>query len=133
MREPQRCLSDTPEINKFCNLKKERIRTKMNILPIWKKAANRRDLTTRTQSLLPVNPIGECELTDGDLETIYGAGGCGTSCPNENNSHDNNGNINVLSGNNVLSNTSVLDHSNLGIGLLGSGNSQTCYQKPGCC
>src|ERR1700724_1450238 len=96
----------------------------MNLVPTWKNAAYRQSLTTEA----PANPIGEVELTDADLGAIYGAGGCGTSLLNGNNSHNDDGNINVLSGNNILNGASVLNN----VGVAGNGSSNSYNQGSDC-
>jgi len=105
----------------------------MNIVPTWKNAAYRRSLTAGAQAPLSVNPIGEVELTDANLEAVHGAGGCGPSFLNDNDSHKDNGNINILSDNNILDDASVLNNPVSGIGILGSGSSRTSYQGSGSC
>lgn len=104
----------------------------MKIVSTRKNAAYRQILTAGAHPL-SANLIGEVELTDADLETVHGAGGGGTSLLNGNNSHNDNGNLNILSGNNILNNASVLNNPVSGIGILGSGNSKTSYQGSGNC
>jgi len=62
----------------------------MNIIPTWKNAAYRQSLTAGAQARLSVNPIGEVELTDADLEAVHGGSGCGgdSGLLNGNNSHN---------------------------------------------
>jgi mersacidin/lichenicidin family type 2 lantibiotic len=47
----------------------------LDIVRAWKDDVYRQSLTTEEQALLAENPIGEFELSDTDLETVYG-GGC---------------------------------------------------------
>jgi mersacidin/lichenicidin family type 2 lantibiotic len=103
----------------------------MKIVSTWKNTAYRQSFTAGAQVPLPVNLIGEVELTDAALEAIHGAGGCGTNLLNGNNSHNDNGNVNVLSGNSILNNASILNNPISGIGILGSGSSRTSYQGSG--
>ena len=48
-----------------------------NIVRAWKDAAYRESLSAEEQAMLPENPAGAFELTDAELETVYGAWGCG--------------------------------------------------------
>jgi mersacidin/lichenicidin family type 2 lantibiotic len=105
----------------------------MNIVPTWKNAAYRQSFTAETQALSSANLIGEVELTDADLEAIHGAGG---GSLNDNNSHNNNHNIHVLSDNNILNDNHILNNAaNIGILGIGSSNSsnQGCGRKSGKC
>jgi len=46
-----------------------------NIVRAWKDATYRQSLSTEEQTMLPVNPAGEIELNDTELEAIFGAEG----------------------------------------------------------
>ena len=46
-----------------------------NVIRAWKDEAYRQSLSAEEQALLPANPVGEIELTDADLEAVYGAWG----------------------------------------------------------
>ena len=46
-----------------------------NIVRAWKDAAYRESLSAQEQAMLPENPAGGLELTDAELEAVYGAGG----------------------------------------------------------
>jgi mersacidin/lichenicidin family type 2 lantibiotic len=46
-----------------------------NIVRAWKDAAYRQSLSAEEQAMLPANPAGEIELTDAELETLFGATG----------------------------------------------------------
>ncbi|HEX3642425.1 MAG TPA: mersacidin/lichenicidin family type 2 lantibiotic [Ktedonobacteraceae bacterium] len=99
----------------------------MNIIPTWKNAAYRQSLTAGAQARLSVNPIGEVELTDADLEAVHGGSGCGgdSGLLNDNNSHNNNHNLNVLSGKDILDNNNILNGAVSNIGILGIGSSNS--------
>jgi len=45
-----------------------------NIVRAWKDAAYRQSLSAQEQAMLPANPAGEIELTDAELEAVFGAG-----------------------------------------------------------
>jgi len=47
----------------------------MNVVRAWKDETYRQSLSTEELVALPTNPVGEIELTDAELETIYGASG----------------------------------------------------------
>jgi mersacidin/lichenicidin family type 2 lantibiotic len=47
----------------------------LDIVRAWKDDVYRQSLTAEEQAMLPENPIGEYELSDAELEMIYG-GGC---------------------------------------------------------
>jgi len=47
-----------------------------NIVRAWKNEAYRQSLSAQEQAMLPENPAGGFELTDADLEAVYGASGC---------------------------------------------------------
>src|SRR6476619_6013862 len=51
-----------------------------NITRAWKDAAYRQSLSAEEQAMLPENPAGGFELTDADLEAVYGACGCACGC-----------------------------------------------------
>jgi len=60
-----------------------------NIARAWKDEAYRQSLSVEEQATLPVNPVGEIELTQEELEAISGAGcGHGDSDPSESNQAD---------------------------------------------
>ncbi len=44
-----------------------------NIVRAWKDAAYRESLSAQEQVMLPENPAGGFELTDAELEAVYGA------------------------------------------------------------
>jgi len=44
-----------------------------NIVRAWKDEAYRQGLSAEQQVMLPANPAGEVELTDIELEAVYGA------------------------------------------------------------
>lgn len=44
-----------------------------DIVRAWKDESYRQSLSVEEQGLLPANPAGEIELTDTELETVYGA------------------------------------------------------------
>ena len=44
-----------------------------NIVRAWKDAAYRQSLSAEEQAIVPANPAGEIELTDAELQAIYGA------------------------------------------------------------
>lgn len=46
-----------------------------NIVRAWKDATYRQSLSAEEQAMLPANPAGELELTDAELETLFGATG----------------------------------------------------------
>jgi mersacidin/lichenicidin family type 2 lantibiotic len=48
----------------------------LDIVRAWKDDVYRQSLTAEEQAMLPENPIGEYELSDADLEMIYGGGDC---------------------------------------------------------
>ncbi|HLI88292.1 MAG TPA: mersacidin/lichenicidin family type 2 lantibiotic [Ktedonobacteraceae bacterium] len=48
----------------------------LDIVRAWKDDVYRQSLTGEELALLPENPIGEYELSDADLEMIYGGGSC---------------------------------------------------------
>src|SRR5260370_14230554 len=107
----------------------------MNILSAWKNAAYQQSLTAGVRAPLPVNLIGEVELTDADLEAIHGASGYDSGWLNGNNSHnnDNNHNINVLNGTSVLSGNNVLNGAVSNIGILGIGSYNSSNEESGYC
>ena len=43
-----------------------------NIVRAWKDEAYRRSLSVEEQTMLPINPAGEIELTDAELKAVYG-------------------------------------------------------------
>lgn len=47
---------------------------KLNIVRAWKDEVYRRSLSEEQYCRLPANPVGELELTDADLSSIYGGG-----------------------------------------------------------
>lgn len=44
-----------------------------NIVRAWKDETYRQSLSVEEQVILPANPAGEVDLTDEELETVYGA------------------------------------------------------------
>jgi mersacidin/lichenicidin family type 2 lantibiotic len=44
-----------------------------DIVRAWKDARYRQNLTSEQQAVLPENPVGTCELTEADLETVQGS------------------------------------------------------------
>ena len=44
-----------------------------NVVRAWKDEVYRQSLSTEEQAMLPINPAGETELTDRELEAISGA------------------------------------------------------------
>lgn len=46
-----------------------------DIVRAWKDESYRQSLNEEQLDMLPISPVGELELTDADLETIYGGGG----------------------------------------------------------
>jgi mersacidin/lichenicidin family type 2 lantibiotic len=55
---------------------------KFDIVRAWKDASYRQGLSEEELAQLPMNPAGEIELTDADLETVNGAA-CGPVCYTE--------------------------------------------------
>ena|SRR5690242_3221111 len=55
----------------------------MNVVRAWKDESYCRSLSAEEQVLLPTNPVGEIELTDAELEIIYGASECGKKLTNK--------------------------------------------------
>jgi mersacidin/lichenicidin family type 2 lantibiotic len=56
----------------------------IDIVRAWKDEAYRQSLSEEERRTLPENPVGEIELTDADLEAVYGGGtaaiGCSVAC-----------------------------------------------------
>jgi len=46
-----------------------------NVVRAWKDATYRQSLSAEEQAMLPENPAGGFELTDAELEAVYGAWG----------------------------------------------------------
>ena len=46
-----------------------------DIVRAWKDDEYRQSLSDEERGSLPTNPVGEIELTDADLELVYGGGG----------------------------------------------------------
>jgi len=44
-----------------------------DIVRAWKDEAYRQNLSVEEQGVLPANPVGEIDLTDEELEAVYGA------------------------------------------------------------
>ena len=44
-----------------------------NLVRAWKDETYRQSLSTQEQAVLPVNPAGAIELTDAQLEAVFGA------------------------------------------------------------
>lgn len=57
---------------------------KFDIVRAWKDEAYRLSLSEEERLALPENPVGEIELTDADLEAVYGGqtalAGCSVIC-----------------------------------------------------
>ena len=62
-----------------------------NIVRAWKDETYRQSLSVEELAVLPVNPVGEVELTDVELEAVSGA--CGQSNAPQNNSNQDSNNI----------------------------------------
>jgi mersacidin/lichenicidin family type 2 lantibiotic len=45
----------------------------IDVVRAWKDEAYRQSLSEEERSRLPESPVGEIELTDADLEAVYGA------------------------------------------------------------
>src|SRR6266568_2988795 len=56
----------------------------IDIIRAWKDEAYRQSLSEEERCTLPENPVGEIELTDADLEAVYGGQtalvGCSVVC-----------------------------------------------------
>ena len=54
----------------------------IDIIRAWKDEAYRSSLSDEERCALPENPVGEIELTDADLEAVYGgqSGVCSVAC-----------------------------------------------------
>ena len=56
----------------------------IDIIRAWKDEAYRSSLSDEERCALPENPVGEIELTDADLEAVYGGQtalvGCSVVC-----------------------------------------------------
>ena len=57
----------------------------IDIVRAWKDEAYRQSLSEEERLALPANPVGEIELTDADLEAVYGGAstngiGCSIVC-----------------------------------------------------
>ena len=56
----------------------------IDIVRAWKDEAYRQSLSEEERLALPENPVGEIELTDADLEAVYGGAsalvGCSAIC-----------------------------------------------------
>ncbi len=50
---------------------------KFDVVRAWKDEAYRLSLSDAERSSLPANPVGEIELTEADLEAVYGGGSSG--------------------------------------------------------
>lgn len=50
---------------------------KFDITRAWKDESYRQNLSHEDMSFLPMNPIGDVELTDTELELVFGGGGGG--------------------------------------------------------
>jgi mersacidin/lichenicidin family type 2 lantibiotic len=48
---------------------------KIDIVRAWKDATYRASLSVKEQAQLPANPAGAVELSDSELDLVYGAGG----------------------------------------------------------
>jgi mersacidin/lichenicidin family type 2 lantibiotic len=47
----------------------------VDIVRAWKDEAYWQQLSSEEQTMLPENPVGELELSDGELEIVHGAAG----------------------------------------------------------
>lgn len=54
---------------------------KLDIVRTWKDESYRQELGEEGLNMLPFNPVGELELSDAQLESIYGGGGYGGGGP----------------------------------------------------
>ena len=54
-----------------------------NVVRAWKDAAYRQSLSAEEQAMLPENPAGGFELSDAELEAVYGAGGEEEGAPSQ--------------------------------------------------
>jgi len=81
-------------------LNNERKGTQMNldIVRAWKDEEYRQSLSEEERRNLPGNPVGEIELTDADLETVYGGWHKHRSSGRGGNSNNCHNNSNVCSG-----------------------------------
>ena len=56
----------------------------IDIIRAWKDEAYRQSLSEEERRTLPESPVGEIELTDADLEAVYGGAtalvGCSVAC-----------------------------------------------------
>ena len=48
---------------------------KIDIIRAWKDETYRQQLSGEEQALLPANPAGELQLSDAELQSVYGAQG----------------------------------------------------------
>jgi len=89
-----------------------------NIVRAWKDEAYRQSLSAEEQVLLPANPAGEVELTDAELEAIFGAQASDDNGDNSvlgNASGDHNAETGILNRNNI--NIPDLNLNLLGVNL----------------
>ncbi len=58
--------------------------SKIDIVRAWKDEGYRNSLSEEERRSLPENPVGEVELSDSDLEAVYGGqtavAGCSVAC-----------------------------------------------------
>jgi mersacidin/lichenicidin family type 2 lantibiotic len=58
---------------------------KIDIVRAWKDDAYRQSLSSEELAMLPENPVGEFELTEADLEAVYGGHNSGGASPSTSN------------------------------------------------
>jgi mersacidin/lichenicidin family type 2 lantibiotic len=73
-----------------------------DIVRTWKDETNRQGFSVEEQAALPANPAGEIDLTDEELEAVYGAWGSwfdqGNSITNTNTNTATSGSISSATG-----------------------------------
>ena len=94
---------------------------KFDIVRAWKDQSYRASLSEEQLSQLPANPAGEAELSDAELESVYGGCGCHFSGYHHN-GWGNNGNFDTQQNSNICSvicshncRLNILDILNLGL------------------
>lgn len=73
-----------------------------DVVRAWKDEAYRLSLSEAERCSLPENPVGEIELTDADLEAVYGGNKGGHNshhCNNSNNCNNSNYGVCISNGN----------------------------------
>ena len=65
-----------------------------NVIRAWEDEAYHQSLSADEQIILLANPMGETELTDGELEAIFAQGGCEGACGQD---EGESGGLNILS------------------------------------